>query len=251
VSLPPENFSPILYGGKVYDTTFFLLLGGVSTDVWLAPELSVARFSGEATYSLHNMEQVDRYFLQGRAPQFSPACQTYSIGADAGLDEAGFVATLDGWTVTKRDVAAVSADLEIYQQVLLDWLESEGLESPEMGTMSVFRVDLEGDGIDEVFVSATHLDDSQHNTQAGDYSILLMRQVAGNEVLTQLIVGDVYNSPEPKLTFPRTYSIANFIDLNQDGVLEVVVEIRGWEKFGAIVYQIDEGDVIQTLWAEC
>jgi hypothetical protein len=78
-----------------------------------------------------------------------------------------------------------------------------------------------------------------------------MRQVAGNEVLTRLIVGDVYNSPEPKLTFPRTYSIANFIDLNQDGVLEVVVEIRGWEKFGAIVYQIDEGDVIQTLRAEC
>jgi hypothetical protein len=112
-------------------------------------------------------------------------------------------------------------------------------------------VDIEGDGTDEVFISAAHLDDSQHTTKAGDYSILLLRQVLGNEAITKLVAGDVYRSLEPEITFPRMYSFANFIDLNQDGRLEVVVDIQKWEGIGAQVYQIDGDDIIQTLSAEC
>jgi hypothetical protein len=247
----PTDFSPVLYGGKVYDTTFFLLLGGVGTDVWLAPDVSVARFSGEVTYSLHNMTQEAKYFLWGETPEFSQTCKGYTIGTEAILDEAGFVAVVDGWAVTKRAVGELSADGEFYQQAVLDWLANEGVNDPQIGTLQIFRVDLEGDGSDEIFISATRLDESQHTTKAGDYSIVLMRKVAGNDAVTKLIVGDVYDSQELELTYPRTYSLANFIDLNQDGALEVVVDIRQWEGFGAIVYQIDGQDVIQSLRAEC
>ena len=78
-----------------------------------------------------------------------------------------------------------------------------------------------------------------------------MRQVAGNDAVTKLVVGDMYRSQELEITYPRTYSLANFIDLNQDGPLEVVVDIQQWEGFGARVFQIDGEDVIQTLGAEC
>jgi hypothetical protein len=78
-----------------------------------------------------------------------------------------------------------------------------------------------------------------------------MRQVIGNEALTKLVLGDIYRSQEPELTYPRAYSLANFIDLNQDGRLEVVVDVRKWEGFGARVLQIDGEDVIQTLGTEC
>ena len=55
----------------------------------------------------------------------------------------------------------------------------------------------------------------------------------------------------PEITYPRTYSLANFIDLNQDGRLEVIVEIQKWEGFGARVFQIDGEDVLPALSAEC
>ena len=247
----PTDFSPVLYGGKLYDSEFFLLLGGVSRDAWLAPDESVARFSSEVTYSLNTMTQESKYFLWGKAPEFSQTCKVYTVGTDAGLDEAGFVAVVDGWAVTKRDVGELSADDEFYQQAVLDWLKAEGVDEPQLGTLQIFRVDIEGDGSDEIFVSATHLDDSQHTTKAGDYSIVLMRKVVGNEVVTQLILGDVYDSKEPEITYPRTYSLVNFIDLNQDGVLEVVVSFLKWEGFGASVYQIDGQDMKQVLNAGC
>ena len=51
----------------------------------------------------------------------------------------------------------------------------------------------------------------------------------------------------------KTYSIgiANFIDLNQDGVLEVVVDIQRWEGSGAAVYQVEDRTVTQVLKAGC
>jgi hypothetical protein len=251
VAEKPRDFSHVLYGGKFHQTSFFLLLGGVSRNGWFAPELSVARFSGEETYSLHTRTQEYKYFVRGGAPEFSPICQTYSVGTDASLDEAGMVAVVDGWNITKRDMTELSSDNQFYRQTVLDWLAAEGVDEPKLGSLQIFRVDIEGDGADEIFISATHLDESQHTTQAGDHSIILMRKVVGNDAVTLPIVADVYHSRELEMTFPRTYSLANFIDLNQDGVLEVVVDIRGWEKFGAIVFQIDGDDVIQTLRAEC
>lgn len=243
----PTAFSPVLYGGNLYGTTFFLLLGGVGMDEWLTPEESVARFSGEVTYSLHNMEYENKYFLWGKAPEFSPAYNIYTISTDAGLDEAGFVGVVDGWKITKREAAELSGDIQLYQQAVLDWLTAEGVDDPQLGTLQIFRVDIEGDGSDEVFISATRLDESQHTTKAGDYSIVLMRKIIGNDVVTKLVIGDVYSSKEPEITFPRTYSLTNFIDLNQDQALEVVVDIQKWEGFGAIIFQIDGQNVIQKL----
>jgi hypothetical protein len=247
----PTDFSPVLYGGKVYQTTFFLLLGGVNRETWIAPEMSVARFSGEVTYSLHSLTQEAKYFVWGKTPEFSPTCKVYSVGTDAMLDEGGFVGVVDGWWITKRPVTQLPDGDGFYQQAVIDWLKAEGISMPQVDSIHVYRVDIEGDGTDEVFISATHLDDSQHTTKVGDYSIVLLRQVVGNDAVTRLVVGDVYRSQEPEITYPRTYSLTNFIDLNQDGRLEAVVETQKWEGFGARVFQIDGEDVIQTLSGEC
>jgi hypothetical protein len=243
----PTDFSPVIYGGKFYQTPFFLLLGGVSKETWLAPEESVARFSGEATYSLHTLLQENKYFFWGTSPEFFPTSQSYSIHTDADINEVGLVGVLDGWTITKRAVTKLSADGQFYQQAVLDWLTAENVSDPQLDVLHVFRVDIEGDGVDEIFISASHLNESQHTTKAGDYSVILMRKVIGNDAVTIPIVGDVYRSPELEITYPITYSLINFIDLNQDGVLEVIVDTQKWENVGARIYQIDGQDVIKAL----
>lgn len=243
----PTNFSPVLYGEKLYDSEFFLLVGGVSRDAWLTPDESVARFSGKVTYSLNTMAQKSKYFVWGNAPEFSSPCKIYTLSTDARLDEAGFVGVVDGWDVTKRDVAILSDNGEYYQQAVTDWLIGEGVTAPQIGSLQILRVDIEGDGTDEVFLDASHLDASQHTTEAGDYSIVLMRKVVGNFVLTIPLINDIYTSQQEEITFPQIYSIANFIDLNQDGVLEVVIDVQKWEGYGAIVYQIDDQEVTQVL----
>jgi hypothetical protein len=248
----PTDFSPVLYGGKFNQATSFLLLGGVSKDGWLSPEESVARFAGEVTYSLNTMDIANKYFLWGKTPEFFPTCKAYAVRSDADPGENGLVAVLDGWRVTKYPVTELSSTQDqIYHQAVLDWLKGQGVANPQSGVVHIFKVDLENDGVDEVFLSATHLDESQHTTKTGDYSVILMRKLVGNDVTTTLVVGDLYNSQVEEITYPNTYSLANFIDLNQDGVLEIVVDVKKWEKFGAIIYQVDSQNVQEVLRTIC
>ena len=244
------DFSPVVYAERYDANTFLFLMGGVSRDGWFTAAESAARYPGAGTYSLHTMTEGYKYFVQGMAPDFSPAYQIYSIRTDVSLDERGMVGVLDGWDITKRDVTELSADGEFYQQAVIDWLKTQGVDEPQPGVLQIFRVDLEGDSTDEIFISATHLDESQHMTYSGDYSIVLMRKVVGNDVVTLPVVWDVYLSQEAEMTFPITYTLANFIDLNQDGVLEVVVDIQKWEGDEAIVYQIDGQRITEVLRAE-
>ena len=242
----PPDFSPILYGKKYDANTFFILLGGVGEGDWLEPNLALARFAGAWEYDVYTFAK-GRFQVHGYAPEFFPTSQSYSLRTDVTLDEFGMVGVAHGWQVTQRDVEELSPANQFYEQMVIDWLIAKGISEPQLGILRIFRVDIEGDGTDEIFISATHLDESQHTTKAGDYSIILMRKVTGNDVVTLSIVGNVYHSQELEITYPRTYSLANFIDLNQDGVLEVVVDIQRWESFGAIVYQIDGLDIIDPL----
>ena len=251
---PPTDFSPVLYGVKLHQLTTFFLLGGVGRETWLAPDISVSRFPSAGTYSLHSFTQKAKYFVEGSAPVFSPNCQQYIVGFGAPLDEStGFVGVLDGWDVMKRTVNELVDNEGFYRQSTINWLKAEGVPAPQVDSIHVYRVDIEGDGVDEVFISAVHLDKFQHTTKAGDYSVVLIHQVVGNKAVTKLVVGDIYRSQEPDSSHPHPpiYSLTNFIDLNQDGRLEVIVEIQKWEGFGARVFQIDGDDVIQTLSAEC
>lgn len=251
-AIPPADFSPLLYGGEVFQSTSFLLLGGVDGEKWYTPDESIARDSGGATYSLHDMEHAGKYFLWGDVPEYSVTCRTYFVGTETDLNEGGLVGTLDGWMVTKRDVTELQAEGGFYRQFLIDWLTAEGVSAPQIGSVQVFRVDIEGDGVDEVFIGANHFaEETGHMTEAGDYSLVLMRRVTGDDVATISILQDIYTSQEPELTFPFTHSISNFIDLNQDGILELVVGINRWEGFGAAVYQVDGQQVDQVLSQVC
>jgi hypothetical protein len=236
---------------KSDSNTFFILLGGLLEGLWIAPDLAFANFSHLHGWEYDVYTQANgKYQIHGDPPEFSPPYRLYTVSTDAVLDEVGMVAVARGWPALQRDVQELEPDHDLYRQAVLDWLVAEGVDEPLLSALQILRVDIEGDGVDEIFISATHLDDSQHMTRQGDYSLVLMRKVVGNEVVTRPIVGDIYHSAEAQLTYPRTYSLANFLDLNQDGILEVIIDIQGWEKVGAIVYQIDGEDVIETLRVE-
>jgi hypothetical protein len=224
----------------------FLLLGGVEKKMWLTPDMSAARFTGPLQYDVHPF-QGESVQLAIDALQFSPPSKGYGIRTDTAVEGTGIVAVAQGWQVLRRNVEELASDNDFYKQAVIDWLTAKGVTSPQLGVLHVFRVDIEGDGVDEIFINATHLDESQHTTQAGDYSIILMRKVVGNDAVTLPIIGDIYDSQTPEVTYPATYSLGNFIDLNQDAVLEVVVDTQAWENFGAIIYQINNQDVNRVL----
>jgi|WetSurMetagenome_2_1015567.scaffolds.fasta_scaffold215913_2 hypothetical protein len=234
----PADFSPILYGKKYDSNTFFFLLGGVRAGKWITPEQAANLITGTTEYDIHT-SRMDMFQVLGYAAESTPIRPgQYTVGSDSTRADFGMLGVAHGWPVRQGQAEELSPDNETYKQVALDWLKDAGVADPQLGTLHIYRVDLEDDGPDEIFISATHLDDSQHTTRKGDYSIVLMRKVAGNEAVTMPLVADIYRSQEAESTYPRTYLLSNFIDLNQDGILEVVIDYHRWEEDGAILYTV-------------
>ncbi len=168
------------------------------------------------------------------------ACSQHAIGVNA------------PWDPMPRQSRASSLTQEVYVQAMKAVLTGQGIERPEVRLTQLLRVDLDGDGTDEVLTSATryHVSDVPSAPRDGDYSVVTLRSVMGTQVQTQLVGGEVYAKADLNAA-PNTYEIAGLLDLNGDGTLEVLIRSSYYEGGGMAVWQMQKGKLVQVLSIEC
>ena len=132
-----------------------------------------------------------------------------------------------------RQSGEISTDEQVYSQALADRLKSQGATPAAIHITRVLQLDLEGDGVKEGLISASYFASTvMPVSQVGDYSVILLRKVVGNDGVTIPIMEDFYISSAAQATYPNTYFLVDVIDLNQDGKLEIVAGITRWEGLG-------------------
>ena len=245
--LSEGTFSPVLYGSGS-----FLLVGGIKKgDGWISRVQAAQYMFNEMDYDFFNPNGSVQ--IQGSALEFDPTCGNHFMPSSAVLPEA-MVGVASAWITEKRGTTDLSTDDPAYNQAVAEWFQSQGNSPAEIRITRILQVDMEGDGVNEVLLSASYFTEKfAFLTETGDYSVVLMRKVIGNNVLTIPLVKDYYVSSDPELemSYPNTYTLAEAIDLNSDGTLEVIVDVRRWEGSGAIVYRVDGQNVREVMRAIC
>ena len=249
-TLPPPVFEEGTFSPVFYGSNSFLLLGGFQRDQgWISAENAFAYVNNEAEYDFFNPR--GSFKLRGSTLELSPTCRYHFMRSSASLPES-MVGVASGWVTEQREIRDLASNDPAYIQAVTEWFQSRGARPGEIQITRILQADLEGDGVNEVLLSATYFKDaSGHMTETGDYSVILMRKVFGNEVLTIPLIAEYYVSSTPELSYPQTYAPAEAIDLNQDGILEVVVDVSRWEGAGAIVFRVDGQNVREVLRAIC
>ncbi|HXG24055.1 MAG TPA: hypothetical protein VNJ09_05815, partial [Chthonomonadales bacterium] len=242
-----QFFSPVLYGNDS-----FLLLGGIRTEGWLSGVQAAQYIFTEMDYDFFNPNGSIQ--LRGNALEFDPVCRNHFMHSTVVLPEP-MVGVTSGWISEKRGARELSTDDPFYAQAVREWFQSQGNSPEEIHITRILETDIEGDGVNEVLLSASYFKEKPQPfyTETDDYSVVLMRKVTGNDVVTVPLVKDYYVStvPELEISYPNTYTLAATLDLNRDGTLEVVVDVRRWEGWGAIVYRVDGQNVREVLRAIC
>ena len=141
-----------------------------------------------------------------------------------------------------------------YEQAVREFLENRGLREPEVKITQTIRVDLEGDGEEEVLISATNYFAKTgripSSAPAGSYSVVLLRRVTDGKVVTQMIEGEFY--PEAKeFNAPAAYRVTAVLDLNGDGALEVAIAGAYYEGTWMAIYQCTPGQIKKVLSVGC
>jgi len=249
----PSGFTPLFVQSR-FDGTVFLLAGGVDDkDKWYSPSESVTaltNYINEGNSFDFYAPGQSRVMSVGQLNQ-TPMC-VGTLTASAKLAVGGWVGVKRDWPVTFKSAQDLPVGTAEYVDVVNKWLIAQGLTAPEVKIQQVVRVDLEGDGPAEVLISAARFKEtSGHMTELGDYSVVLLRKVAGNNVITIPLVSEVYLNPQADLTFPKTYSLVSVVDLNGDRIAEIVVDMAYWEGLGAMIFQVNQGKAIQVLKANC
>ncbi len=148
----------------------------------------------------------------------------------------------------------ISTNNETYRNITRDFLKGQGLGDRDMNEMfvsQVVKVDLEGDGTDEVFISVQASENyltEFHKEEGGVlYSYLFMRKIVNGKVETFVLAGEQFERRPDYVTM--VFSLSGFWDMDGDGVLEAITREAYYEGFGYGIYSFDGGKFIyRTGW---
>ena len=228
----------------------FFLVGGSQDGNWIGAGDVGDILEENTDFQLHTAFENEGW-ITGRHIVHEHICDQYFINTEPFAISQSAVGVAGDWPLRPRAVTEIPTKNEIYKTALAAWLVEQSPSQPIPMINKIWRVDVDGNGTDEVFLNATRfVEPTGHNVEPRDYSVVLMRTVIGSDVVTVKLAGDYY-SEAVENQFPLTYTLEFIGDLNADGQMEVVVGVSRWEGTGVMVFEIDEDEVQLVLSVMC
>jgi hypothetical protein len=229
------------------------LLGASAAGKWIQPEAAVTLIPGEEQYRLYTLAGEVGTSIGGKpAKGLKDAEWIDTIFVNLGSLPKGIrilVGVSGPWNPVPRPVTVGSTEQQIYQEAAAEILKSKGIENPKVILTQVLRVDLDGDGEEEVLVSATNYNRLQFmrepsprsnlptSIRAGDYSVVFLRKVVQGKVVTSIIKGEYYRQAK-KFGGATEHKVIGVLDLNGDGIMEIVLSHQHYEGESINIYRV-------------
>ena len=231
-------------------TNSFILVGGSQNGSWVTAADIAGIIELDPGYQLYTPFEFQDW-IAGQGLVYEPICDQYFVTVAPDPINQSAVGVSGNWDVLPRTPMKLSTDLEVYLKAITGWQIEQAPSMPIPLIDKIWKVDLEGNGTDEVFINGTrYAEKTGHNVGPRDYSVVLMRTVIGSEVETVELVGDYYTE-EIANHFPLTYNLEFIGDLNGDGKMEVVVGVSRWEGTGVMIFEINGAEAKLVLSAMC
>jgi hypothetical protein len=219
------------------------LMGGVEKGRWITPAQMAAKMKEQTEFVLVGWKGVEEGGVsRGKKMETEDVCQDFvrlefdleaKLGAALGSDAK--------WSPVPRLPQEIALTNEVYKKAIADYLKTRGIVKTVIKLTQAYRVDLEGDGTDEVLLAATYYKGGLDSSPArGDYSVILLRKAVGKTVVNYLIAGD-FITKSSDFSAPSEYKLSAIADLNGDGKMEIVTYGGYYEGEFAGVHEMKGG----------
>ena len=223
------------------------LMGGVQNGKWVAPTKFSAKLQSETEVVLVGWSGVEEggvTFVK-KAEQEDVCPDFTRMTMDLEQDHGVAIGTKGDWDPMPRKPKSIALTNAAYRTVVLNYLKGKGILRPVVKVTQAYRVDLEGDGVEEVLLAATYYKKGLSSSAAvGDYSFVMVRKAVGNKVTDHLLKGDFITK---KVDFgaPTENHISAVADLNGDGKMEIVLYGTYYEGEFASAFEMKSGKPVE------
>jgi len=219
------------------------LMGGVRNGKWITPNLIAPKMKSEIEFVLVGRNGVEEGGVTlGKKGEQEDVCQDFTrFDFDLDQDHGVAIGSNAKWNPVPRKPKAIDPKNAMYITVVTNFLRKKGIAKPIVRIKEAFRVDLDGDGVEEAVLSATHYKNTiEPSAVPGDYSFVMIRTAKGKIVTEHLLDGEFYLK-NMKFGAPNEHHISAIADLNGDGKMEVIVYGFYYEGGFAGAYEMKNG----------
>jgi hypothetical protein len=233
------------------------LIGTVGEGKWTEGEIAHRHVKGGEQYRLYSLTERLGTAIGGKPKSAGEPCVDVQVVALQPKPAEAVVAIAGDWNALPRVPKVQDTKQPTYIAAVRTFLIGKGIRDPKVKITQVLRIDLEGDGEDEVLLSGTNYfnppddpDSAPSSAPAGSYSFVILRRVVAGKVQTQLIAGDFF--PKGKtLNAPARYRIAAVLDCDGDGKMEIVVDGGYYEGGWTTIHRCTPRKAETLLTAAC
>jgi hypothetical protein len=242
----------------IVEVEYGYLFGATADGKWIKANEAAKAIGDETTYRVYGLTQEIGEATGGKPKAVEDVCtETLSVSLSP-KPEKGVIALAAPWNALPWKPRIADKTQQVYVDAERDFLKTKGIEQPKVTIENILRVDLDGDGEEEVLISATNYfkkDRVPMRSPAGSYSMVLLRRVVAGKVETQLVQGEFYPkayvSSDGSFNAPNAYKVVATLDLDGDGKMEVVVDSQYYEGGATTIYRCNPKKVEELLSVAC
>lgn len=232
------------------------LLGGWHKGAWLPDKAVALLLRGGERYRFYSLAgelgrgigDRPRPMAEGNEPCHDTLVVPFARSPRLKTD---FVAVSAPFDALPRKPQLLHPEQQVYKEATAAILREKGIARPVVRLTQVIRVDLDGDGTEEVLVSATHYAQGLRSSASpGDYSLVFLRQLVKGRMVTRVIAGD-FCPKGVKFGAPGEHKVGAVLDLNGDGIMEIILFGRYYEGDWVTAYRLEGDKVVEIFTTGC